>query len=275
MPASEYQLAEFITYLADTIRVVPSTIKTYLAAVRSLHVENGYGDPFHGTTLPHRVFIGVKRVIGAGPRLLRMPITYSVLQRLLRLVQGTRRLNHQDQLMFGAACSVAFFGFLRCGELVNLQRSDVTVLNQPTKHLALRIQSSKTDPFRQGCSVYIGCTDGPNAAVCPVRLVEAYKKVQPPRSKHSSFFMWTSNEPLTRLSLTSTMQRILQDDGCLYASAYKGHSFRSGAATTAGTAGLPDWLIKTMGRWTSDAYQVYIKTPRATLLDVSSTLTVS
>ena len=52
VPASETQLAEFITYLADIARVAPVTIKTYLAAVRSLHVENGLVDPFVGTTLP-------------------------------------------------------------------------------------------------------------------------------------------------------------------------------------------------------------------------------
>ena len=38
---------------------------------------------------------------------------------------------------------------------------------------------------------------------------------------------------------------------------YASQSFRIGAATTAAAAGLPTWLIKTLGRWSSDAYLTY------------------
>ena len=42
---------------------------------------------------------------------------------------------------------------------------------------------------------------------------------------------------------------------------YSGHSFRIEAAATAASIGIPDHLIKTMGRWLSDAYQLYIQIP--------------
>ena len=42
---------------------------------------------------------------------------------------------------------------------------------------------------------------------------------------------------------------------------FSGHSFRSGAATAAASQGINDATIKMLGRWKSEAYQLYIKTP--------------
>ena len=53
---------------------------------------------------------------------------------------------------------------------------------------------------------------------------------------------------------------------------YSSHSFRAGAATTAAEAGLPDWLIKSLGRWSSAAYQIYISTPPSLLAKVPQQL---
>ena len=47
--------------------------------------------------------------------------------------------------------------------------------------------------------------------------------------------------------------------GGINQSKYALHSFRIGAATTAAAAGIPAWLIKTLGRWNSNAYLAYIR----------------
>ena len=53
---------------------------------------------------------------------------------------------------------------------------------------------------------------------------------------------------------------------------YASHSFRIGAATTTAAAGLPTWLIKTLGRWLSDAYLTYVHCPTNVIASVLAAL---
>ena len=119
LPATERTLAEFIAYLADVVRCAPATIKLYLAAVRNMHVERGLGDPFMNTTLPDHVFRGVKRTLGTHARLQRLPVTLPVLRTIIG--QLRTRGNREDTLTLAVACSLAFFAFMRSGELLALR----------------------------------------------------------------------------------------------------------------------------------------------------------
>ena len=55
-------------------------------------------------------------------------------------------------------------------------------------------------------------------------------------------------------------------------SSYTSHSFRIGAVTTAAAAGLPPTLIKTLGRWRSNAYKTYVQYPPSLIGVVSNIL---
>jgi len=63
---------------------------------------------------------------------------------------------------------------------------------------------------------------------------------------------------------TELVRHLLQQGG-INQTNYAMYSFRIGAATTATAAGFSAWLIKTLGRWKSDAYLTYICYPNTVL----------
>ena len=270
-PATDTTLAEFVTYLADVVHLTPTSIKTYLSAVRSLHIDRGWPDPLQAAPLTQRVLSGVKRIHGMHSRLNRLPITGTVLDRLVRSLQAASWLPIIDRHMLTAACTLAFHGFLRCSEFTTgLSRSSIRVLSSPQPHIELRLLASKTDPFRRGATITIGASSGP---CCPVSSLARYLDATRRSSNDTPLFKFTSGTPLTRAVFTQHIQRALTETGFANSSRFMSHSFRIGAATTAAEVGVPAWLIKTMGRWSSDAYQQYIRTPLATRLAVAQQLT--
>ena len=175
--------------------------------------------------------------------------------------------------MIWAAFTLAFFAFLRCSEftypgvhsfnsLFNLTTDCITFypsLECPQR-LQVTLKSSKTDSFRQGHSLVIArCS----SLLCPVSAMHQFFLLGHPQS--GPLFSFQSSCLLTRSSVSHLLRASARSAGLPYQS-LKGHSFRIGAASTAAAAGLPDWLIKVLGRWSSDCYQLYIRTPESVLL---------
>jgi len=180
-------------------------------------------------------------------------------------------------VLWAAACT-GFFGFLRVGEFtipsaqnydpaVHLSLADLAIDSHSAPSvIKLTIKQSKTDPFRQGVSIFLGAS---NSAICPVQAMLSYLSVRPPTP--GPLFLLPSGQGLTRAFLVSHLQTALSQAG-IDSSQFNGHSFRIGAATTAAQKGLEDSLIQTLGRWKSAAYKLYIKIPQAQLADISRVL---
>ena len=129
----------------------------------------------------------------------------------------------------------------------------------------IHLKCSKTNPFSVGCDIYIGCGVG---SVFPISALGNYLSLRV--SAPGPLFLFSDGRPLSWQQLSSSGQSILNGAG--YSGSYSGHSFRIGAATTATARGVPDHLIKTLGLWSSDAYQIYIRTPVSSIVRVSCQL---
>ena len=80
--------------------------------------------------------------------------------------------------------------------------------------------------------------------------------------------------PLTRDQFISHLKEALSSCG-IDNRRYPGHSFQIVAATAAAQAGVPDHLIKVLGRWELENYQLYIQTPQLLQQSPQSYLVVS
>ena len=106
-------------------------------------------------------------------------------------------------------------------------------------------------------------------SVCPVTALLPYLAVR--GSKEGPLFMMANQQYLTPPLFRASLFNILKSIG-ISTSEYNTHSFRIGAATSAKAAGISDLHIKMLGRWQSDAYQIYVKTPPEDLAKFSKLL---
>jgi hypothetical protein len=145
-----------------------------------------------------------------------------------------------------------------------LALADVTLHgSSSSRELHINLRYSKTDPHGDGVVIKLFPLDSP---LCPIQAVENYipLRIALCNNLNDSFFMMPSLLPLTRAEFITHLQQVLYGIG-QGGNHIKPHSFRIGAATAAAAAKLPDHLIKTMGRWSSDSYRRYIRTPSSLL----------
>ena len=264
VPMPNRMLCLFVAFLARTLP--HSSIKVYLSGIRALHIDQEFPDLLSDCLRLQRVVRGIKRCQGT-PSSTRLPITDD----LMLVIWQSLDLSLPDHQMFWAACSLGYFSFLRASEFTvpNLSTFSVSV------HLSVhdiavnssvaRIKGSKTDPFRKGCFVHIGLGRHP---LCTVQAMMSYLASR--GDAPGPLFLFTTGQPLTHTSLTDWLRWILAS--AWIPGNFSSHSFRIGAATVAASNGVPGHLIQTMGRWSSNAYQLYIRTPADSLAALSQRL---
>ena len=179
LPASQSVLCGFIAYLANQ-NLSYATIKTYLSAVRYLHLCNGLPDP-RALPTPRLDLInrGNRRENAlwniSHPQIAHNSVNLETSAGIVVWVSW--QLQHNHAVGKCSVHSMLLQFFFRMGEItspsdrgfnpqLHLSFSKVAVdsLSAPTV-LQVHLKQSKTDQFRQGIDVFVGKTGDD---LCPV-----------------------------------------------------------------------------------------------------------
>ena len=237
------------------------TISAYLSALRHLQISAGLQAP-QTDSWPwlHYVTRGLKRSLGQANRT-RLPITSSIMRQLQEIWSGPEA-KFTDKLFWAIACT-AFFGFFRLGELLpkssgsaqpTLSLSDLSTDSHYSPSIfILNLKRSKTDPFGKGTKIYLRKSGN---LLCPVQALVDFLLLRP--NITGGLFIWENGSVVSKEQFISALRLTLVQVG-LDSKLFAGHSFRIGAATSAASAGVPAHVIKHLGRWSSDAHLLYIR----------------
>jgi hypothetical protein len=237
--------------------VRPAAAKSYLGAIRALHFlagidTSGIDDP----RIP-LILKGGKRVHGEGAKRIRYPLTDDILLHVVREIN-----NDKEGVNIKTAFCVAFAAFLRSGDFTwDTWSTSSHLTHLAWKHVTfhpsfvtLTLPASKTDQFRVGTDIYLA--SNPLSPLCPVKalrvLFDRY-----PASPHAPLFTRPFQQPFTKTFFVRSMHQLLFNAG-IPTFGYSGHSLWKGAAVTADRNGISRHHIKLLGRWESDAVDIYI-----------------
>ena len=270
-PVKEVHLVLYMQHLSESTGS-KAAVEEAVHALSWLHGLAGL-QPLGGLPSVQTTLEGLKRTL-ARPKVRKEPITADMLKAMVEAAGPDPSLT---EIRLLAVCLLAFAGFMRCDELVKLKCDDITFNSES---MVVRVQSSKTDQYRDGASLVIARTGLPT---CPVAMMERYFHRGELESTHKGFVFrgvtpTKAGERLRKtggLSYTRLRELLLSKISQLGydPTLFSMHSLRAGGATAAANAGVEDRLFKRHGRWKSEtAKDGYVKDSVERRLEVSKQL---
>lgn len=248
-------LSFYTVYMCHLL--VPDTVSNYLSGLCQ-QLEPYFPDvrTIRHSLLVKRTLKGCRRLRGVATKRKRA-LTFDDLY----LVHNTlnNSTSHDDRL-FLAMLFTGFFALMRLGELSfpndkQLQnwrkvtkRSSVVIANDQYE---FHLPCHKADPFFEGNRIIVKKQQYCN--IDPLSTFMSYLLSRDRLFPLSSPLWLTSRGTVpTRYFFMSRMKRFFQAD-------IGGQSMHAGGATSLAEHGVPPSLIQLIGRWSSDAFLIYIR----------------
>ena len=257
LPAKTLTVALYLASLIQTAKS-PAPVIAAFYGIKWFHELYGLVSPTN-SKLVINVLESAKRIL-ARPTNRKEPLDIIIIEQMYDSLYVDKDIKSQRII---CAVLVAFSGFLRSSELLNIKVSDVVFHDT---YMAIFIESSKTDKYRDGAWVVIAKT---GTKLCPVGNVQ--KLILWCGMSGDDFLFCNICLTKTGYKMRKNNKRITYSNlRQLFLDAiaphvpdvhkYCLHSLRSGGATIAANNGVKDRLFKRHGRWTSEsAKDMYIK----------------
>jgi hypothetical protein len=261
---------QFCCALVQDRGVAPDTAACYFGSVQGWHSKE------HGIKLAAGMKLarlpamlkGLRRVLGANSRAVRRGVAPAALKRGMDAILDRSIPAHAN---IRAALALALQGLLRSAEYAcdagvkfnpakHLTRADIVecsaerlvVMMLPCKNM--RHLTGKT------CPLVIGSGGEMVDAVAEVRNMMAVDPVGPLAAGSTPLFRDpATNEPLRTAHMRQCVRDVMRAAGVSDPSHFGTHSLRIGGATALFAAGADPTVIRTMGRWSSDCYRLYVR----------------
>ena len=267
-PLSTSSLSGYVTWALTQKNLKTSTVVSYLSSLKSIHglrslsTEN-FDSPILSTLIRGGENLEIYEIAAKGTRKV---MTLPLLKIIGHEIASSDWSPFSKQI-FWTACTTAFFGSFRLGELLpstsknshpedTLLWKDVKFISKD--HVLIHVKVSKT---RSKQGDFVDIFSFPGHGVCPVKSLLSLKKQAVNVGPDCPVFCFDTGINLTLCNLNKTLRELLQsqlgDDSRLFS----GHSFR--AAIPAVLAKYPEVSnsdeIMGWGRWKSSAYLTYTR----------------
>ena len=225
---------------------------------------------------------GMRRELGVPPKRVRYGVRTQDLAKAMdtayapiaaRVGDDVERLNRLNKK---AALATAFCGLLRAAEFslqpgetwhpeLNLSRADVKFYYNLDGELyaVIMMRPCKNGKYLRGKSVPIVLSGGGTLVDPVAALWELFAGDPVPEAVEHVTPLFRLRSRGTTASLTVDQVRVevktLMSNLGLDPARFGAHSLRIGGATAAAAAGVPPSVIRVMGRWNSDIYEIYTR----------------
>ena len=274
-PLSELSVLTFVTWCLH-IGLKASSINTYLSGLKLGHKIRGLKAPNLRTEWVNVVLTGGSNrdMIECNPKA-RLPCTLNMLKLIKAELKLANLLPVMKTLIF-AACTTAFYGGCRMGELLckkkgsydhrfTLIREDISInttciFGRETKYLRFKVKHSKTN--KSGVDEILDIYETGNES-CPIRAIEKHLRATKNLPKAYPLFCDDKGAPLIESALNRHLKILLSKHLNGINGAVSCHSFRYGLISLFAALGHGAEFLKQVGRWSSRSYEIYVKLGRA------------
>ena len=274
---STNQVLVFIAWLIKR-GLEGTTINSYVSGLRTIHLTKGIDNPALRPAIVSAIIDGRSHIDTIRNRLVkkpkRLPVTLAVLK-LLRATLNKWSESDSMKLLVWTVSLICFFGGFRIHEILtktqtvfdpafSLLGKDIKIGRFKTKTgfqevLQIKIKSPKEDRVGRETIIDVYETKG---QFCPVKYYKKWLATCPPAGLNKPAFRISNGVPLTGRRFNEILKELLFPHLDYSKARISTHSFRGGMASLLGEIGFSDEEIQAMGRWSSQAFEAYLKLPR-------------